>query len=42
MKLVAEAIDMGTRTPTVLLNSSDASELGVHPLDGFEFIRTNG
>ncbi|MFC6954868.1 AMP phosphorylase [Halorubellus litoreus] len=33
MELVAKAIDIGTRTHTVLLNSSDASELGVHPLD---------
>jgi AMP phosphorylase len=33
MKLTAEEIDIGTRTPTVLLNSADASELGAHPLD---------
>ncbi|WP_458186621.1 AMP phosphorylase [Haladaptatus sp. NG-WS-4] len=33
MELVAEEIDIGTHTPTVLLNSIDASELGVHPLD---------
>jgi AMP phosphorylase len=33
MKLTAEEIDIGTRTPTVLLNSTDASELGAHPLD---------
>ncbi|MGQ4556588.1 AMP phosphorylase [Halobellus sp. GM3] len=33
MKLTAEEVDIGTRTPTVLLNSTDASELGAHPLD---------
>ncbi|MCU4717106.1 AMP phosphorylase [Halapricum hydrolyticum] len=33
MRLTAEPIDIGTRTPTVLLNSADASEIGVHPLD---------
>lgn len=33
MELSAEEIDIGTRTPTVLFNSTDASELGVHPLD---------
>ncbi|MFB6166148.1 MAG: AMP phosphorylase [Haloarculaceae archaeon] len=33
MELVADAIDLGTRTPTVLLHSRDAGELGVHPLD---------
>ncbi|MDQ2054360.1 AMP phosphorylase [Halobellus sp. H-GB7] len=33
MELTADEIDIGTRSPTVLLNSIDASELGVHPLD---------
>jgi AMP phosphorylase len=33
MELTATTIDIGTRTPTVLLNSEDASELGAHPLD---------
>jgi AMP phosphorylase len=33
MDLTAERIDIGTRTPTVLLNGDDAAELGVHPLD---------
>jgi len=33
MQLTAREIDIGTRTPTVLLNSTDASELGAHPLD---------
>ena len=33
MQLTAREIDIGTRTPTVLLNSADASELGAHPLD---------
>ncbi|QSG06329.1 AMP phosphorylase [Halapricum desulfuricans] len=33
MRLAVEAIDIGTRTPTVLLNAADASEIGVHPLD---------
>ena len=41
MELVSEAIDIGTRTPTVLLNSTDASELGVHPLDRIR-IRRDG
>jgi len=26
-------IDIGSRTPTVLLHSADAAELGAHPLD---------
>ena len=33
MDLTATEIDIGTRTPTVLLNAADASELGAHPLD---------
>jgi AMP phosphorylase len=33
MDLTAERIDIGTRTPTVLLNGEDAAELGVHALD---------
>jgi AMP phosphorylase len=33
MDLVAEEIDIGTHTPTVLLHGRDASELGAHPLD---------
>ncbi|MGM0590329.1 MAG: AMP phosphorylase [Halobacteriota archaeon] len=33
MELYAEEIDLGTRTPTVILNTVDAAELGVHPLD---------
>ncbi|WP_435344902.1 AMP phosphorylase [Haloarchaeobius sp. HRN-SO-5] len=33
MELTAEEIDIGTRTPTVLFNSRDAGELGLHPLD---------
>ncbi|RLM54117.1 AMP phosphorylase [Halobellus sp. Atlit-31R] len=33
MELTADEIDIGTRSPTVLFNSADASELGVHPLD---------
>lgn len=33
MQLVAEHIDIGTRSPTVLLNESDAAELGVHALE---------
>jgi AMP phosphorylase len=33
MDLTAKEIDIGTRTPKVLLNSTDASELGAHPLD---------
>lgn len=33
MELEATPIDIGTRTPTVLLNAADAAELGVHPLD---------
>ena len=41
MELVAEEIDIGTHTPTVLLNGSDASELGAHPLDRVQ-IRADG
>ena len=33
MKLVAEEIDIGSHTPTVLLHEADAAELGAHPLD---------
>ncbi|AQL42021.1 AMP phosphorylase [Halorientalis sp. IM1011] len=36
MKLQAREIDIGTRTPTVLLNEGDAAEIGVHPLDRVE------
>ncbi|WIV68354.1 AMP phosphorylase [Natrialbaceae archaeon AArc-T1-2] len=33
MQLEADAIDIGTSRPTVLLNVADAAELGAHPLD---------
>lgn len=33
MEFVAEEIDIGTRTPTVLLHTEDVEELGAHPLD---------
>ncbi|MFW5920175.1 MAG: AMP phosphorylase [Halanaeroarchaeum sp.] len=33
MKFHAENIDLATRSPTVILNGSDAEELGVNPLD---------
>lgn len=33
MRLVAKDIDIGSRSPTVLLNTVDAAELGVHQLD---------
>ncbi|KAB1196819.1 MULTISPECIES: AMP phosphorylase [Haloferax] len=33
MELVAVPIDIGTRSPTVLLNEADAAELGVHALE---------
>jgi AMP phosphorylase len=33
MELHARQIDIGTRTPTVILHTADAQELGVHPLD---------
>ncbi|MDZ7701677.1 MAG: AMP phosphorylase [Halobacteriales archaeon] len=33
MEFVAEEIDIGTRTPTVLVHSADVEELGAHPLD---------
>ncbi|SFR45242.1 AMP phosphorylase [Halogeometricum limi] len=33
MRLAAVDIDIGTRSPTVLLNGTDAATLGVHPLD---------
>jgi AMP phosphorylase len=41
MDLRARHIDIGTRTPTVLLHSRDAMELGAHPLDRVQ-IRTDG
>ena len=33
MEFEAREIDIGTPTPTVLVNGEDAEELGVHPLD---------
>lgn len=33
MELEAEEIDIGTRTPTVLIHSEDLETLGAHPLD---------
>lgn len=33
MEFLAEEIDIGTRTPTVLVHSADVEELGAHPLD---------
>ncbi|MFD1587635.1 AMP phosphorylase [Halorientalis brevis] len=36
MDLYATPIDIGTRAPTVILNTADAAELGVHPLDRVE------
>ena len=33
MEFVVEEIDIGTQSPTVLLNAVDAAELGAHPLD---------
>lgn len=33
MEFTAEEIDIGTQSPTVLLNAEDAQELGAHPLD---------
>ncbi len=33
MKLTVTEVDIGTETPTVLLNRGDADELGVNPLD---------
>ncbi len=41
MEMVAEEIDIGTRSPTILLHTDDADELGAHPLDRVE-IRENG
>jgi AMP phosphorylase len=41
MDLQATTIDIGTHTPTVVLNGADAAELGVHPLDRVE-IRHDG
>ena len=41
MELDVEEIDIGTRTPTVLLHASDAMELGAHPLDRVQ-IQTDG
>ncbi|WP_276274914.1 AMP phosphorylase [Haladaptatus sp. QDMS2] len=33
MELTAVEVDIGTRSPTILLNRADATELGVRPLD---------
>ena len=33
MQFTVEPVDIASRSPTVLLNESDAAELGVHPLD---------
>jgi AMP phosphorylase len=41
MKFHAEAIDLGTRAPTVILNAADAEELGVNPVDRIQ-IHWNG
>jgi AMP phosphorylase len=41
MKFQAENIDLATRSPTVILNRSDAEELGVNPLDRVQ-IHWNG
>jgi AMP phosphorylase len=42
MELDAAEIDIGTRTPTVILNGEDAAELGVHPLDRVEIRHESG
>ena len=42
MKLQAREIDIGTRTPTVILNGADAAELGAHPLDRVEIDHDGG
>ncbi|MDG5778646.1 AMP phosphorylase [Haloarculaceae archaeon H-GB2-1] len=42
MELVATEIDIGTRTPTVMLNAEDAEALGVHPLDRVEIRHDSG
>ncbi|MFP4633022.1 MAG: AMP phosphorylase [Halobacteriota archaeon] len=41
MKLRVKEIDIGTETPTALLNRRDAEELGANPLDRI-IIRSNG
>ncbi|WP_411962868.1 AMP phosphorylase [Haloferax sp. YSMS24] len=41
MQLVAEPIDIGTRSPTVLLNEADAAELGVHALERVQLRHDN-
>lgn len=41
MEFVVEEIDIGTQSPTVLLNAVDAAELGAHPLDRVQ-IATDG
>ncbi|KAB1191975.1 AMP phosphorylase [Haloferax sp. MBLA0076] len=41
MQLVAEPIDIGTRSPTVILNESDAAELGVHALERIQLRHDN-
>jgi AMP phosphorylase len=42
MELAAREIDIGTRSPTVLLNTDDAAELGVHPLDRVQLAWDDG
>ena len=41
MEFVVEEIDIGTQSPTVLLNGADAADLGAHPLDRVQ-ITTDG
>mgnify|MGYP000557278551 CR=1 FL=1 len=41
MQFDAEELDIADQSPTVLMNASDAEELGVHPLDRVQ-IRSNG
>ena len=38
MEFVVEEIDIGTQSPTVLLNAADAAELGAHPLDRVQIV----
>lgn len=39
MRFSTQPVDIGTRSPTVLLNSADAAELGAHPLDRVQLSR---
>ena len=39
MRFSTRPVDIGTRSPTVLLNTADVAELGAHPLDRVQITR---